>query len=756
MLHPKSVRLTLVVLLLAGATAIAWNFLARRPGAHQGKKHALLEPQEVRSLTDAVYNERKAGLLRFEVRADLSVESASGAFSLKNVRLVKFDEQGKPANLVSSRQGLYDTRDKKISFSGDVRLRLADGTDVFSDVVAADLDKESVSIPERFRFTRGKAVGDGTDLTYLVNSKQVNVTGSFHLTLPMGQGQLVVDARAALDDLTTQKVNLIGEARIESAGNRLEAERIDVDLSDENKLEAAVGVGAAKLSIGADRQFTGQTITMDFDPASGNLRGLQVQGASDQPVVSRAIYQEQASQGLHRLEADEIRAVPEQGSDRLTVRNFTADGDVALRSEPLQIVDSRADHLVGTFASGGNELESADLSGRVFVLRRTRDRRGREQEDRLDSSQLRLRFAPGRKLREALALGGVIFDSKTALSARRLTARDSARVLYSEGRPQRVESKGDCRLEESTADGQSAVTAPTMVAIYEQGALERIHAEDAVAVTTAEKGVTRNSTSRTLDALYGDGELIEVRQAGGVRMREDQPGVSRVDVKADESRYDARRGVVTVTGAQRPTLRYAALGADKKSARETETTAGRIEFQRESDQIKADGAVKTVLTEGADLIVVQSGHMEADRKSGWAIYSEAPKIIQKTGSVTGNVVRYNSSGEKLTVEGNVDSAMTNPDGKKYRVLAGRLDYDRRAGRARYEGNVRAMSVDMDMKAPFAELILSQEDRGRVREVIAWGGVEIIESGRRATGQRAVYNPDTGKVVVTAQEASSGK
>jgi len=756
MLQLRSVRLILAVLLLAGAAAVVWNYVSRRATAPLTKTPELLGSGDVRSLKDAVYQERKTGRLRFEVRADLSVEMSSGVLSLKNVHLVRYDEQGKPTNLVSGRQGLYDTRGKKINFSGDVQLRLADGTDVYSEKVSADLDKEVIEIPDRFRFKREKASGEGSALEYLVNPKQVNINGAFHLVLPMNNGELRVKALKASHDLTAHTVNLIGDAQIESSDSRLLADRIDVDMTDQNKLEGAVGTGAARLNIGEGRQFMGETITLGFFPETGNLKSLRVQGAADRPG-SRAIYVEQVSEGAaHRLEAAVIEAFPEEGKDQLSVKSFTADGDVVLKSQPLGIVDSRADHLVGTLAPGGKNLESADLSGKVFVMRRTPDRAGQEQEERLNSDQLRLKFAPDQTLKEALALGNVDFRGRTPASNRRLTARESVRVIYSDGQPDRADGRGDCRFEESAAGGQRrAVTAPIMSAQYRQGLLDRLRAESGVVVTAEDKEGSGISSSRTLDALYKNGRLSEILQVGDVRMR-DERKASRTEVKAEQSRYDAREDAVTATGTQPPVLWYVTLDKDKKVARETETTARQIKFYRQANKIEADGAVKTILTEGADLIVVTSGRMEADRASGVATYSVSPKIIQKTGSVSGTVLRYASNDEKLTVDGEVASFLTDTSGKKYRVLSDRLDYDRRSGQARYQGNVRVSSVDLDMKAPYVDLALAEGKQTAVREVIAWGGVEIVQEGRKATGQKAVYNPDTGQVVLTAGQTSQAQ
>jgi LPS export ABC transporter protein LptC len=749
MLRSKSFRLALIILLVGGAIAIAVNYVSRWSPPPQGRRADLLTPQQSRSLTDAVYQERKSGRLTFVVRADWSSETAKNEISLRNVALTRYDEQGRASNLVSGKEAVYDQEGKRIKFSRDVHLKLADGTDVYSNSIAADLQREVVNISETFRFQRGDAKGSGQALEYLIEPKEVEIAGQFHLTLPLEEGSAEVQAAKAVYKLNNHLVDLAGAASIEGAGNRLIADQIHVELTEKNKVKKVKGIGHGQLEIGSERSFAGEDIEMLFDPTANSLARLQVAGAGSD---GKAVYQEQTAGGENRLEASQIIAVPQKEEKETVLKDFRADGMVQFRSQPLKIAQARAEHLVGFMAAGGKDLERVHLTGNVSVVRQLDDTpTNRQMVEHLTSEELELRFKPGQMLDEALALRTVELKQTAASLDRDLTAGDSVHLFYKDGQLDRIESRGNSKLTETDPAGHRIVSAPAMDAFYTNGRIGRVTAGQGVTLTTEEKGIKRTSTSQTAEALYTAGQLTQIIQRGDVRLRDEQEK-SRLELRAGVSSYDAKTAVLTLRG-RTPFLRYWENADGTGAGRETETTARQIQLYRQTDQIKAEGSVRTILSQNGDLIVVESGQMEGDRKSGWAVFSDSPRITQKAGSVAGRVVRYNSQDQTVQVDGDVVSDMTDQQGKKYRVTSQHLVYDRQSGRARYEGRVEVTSTDMDLKAPFVELIFKGEKRNQISEVQAWGGVDIVQGERRAKGPRAVYYPDTQKVVMTTGEVA---
>ncbi len=750
MLRSKTFRLALVIVLLGGAVAIAVNYISRWSPPPKEKRADLLTPEQSKNLTNAVYQERKSGRLTFEVRADWSSTTPKNVISLRNVALTRFDEQGKSSNLASGKEAIYDPDGKQIKFSHDVHLKLADGTDVYSNSVDADLKAEVVNISETFHFKRGDASGSGQALEYRIQPKEVEIRGQFHLTLPMNEGKAEVQATKAFHNLNTHLVDLIGAASIEGAGDRLSADQIKVEMDEQNKVRKVKGTGQGRLEIGPGRFFTGEAIEMLFDPAINSLTRLEIAGGA--APVGKAVYQEQSTGGENYLEAARILAVPQKENNETVLKDFQADDDVIFRSQPMRITESRAQHLQGFMAPGGKDLEKVHLAGKVSVVRETEDEptKGRLVE-RLTSEELDLRFKPGQTLDEAWALRNVELKQSAPSLDRDLTAGDSVHLFYREGQLDRVESRGNSKLTETDQAGRRMVSAPSMDAFYTGGRVSRVTGQGGAVLTTEEKGIKRSSTSQTVEALYGSGQLTEVIQRGDVRIRDEQEK-TKLDLRAASSRYDAKAAVLTLSGGT-PILRYWS-GADNGGAgQETETTARQIQLFRETDQIKAEGSVKTVVSQNGDLIVVDAGRMEGDRKSGVAVYSESPRITQKSGSVAGRVVRYNSQDQSVQVDDDVVSDLTDQKGKKYRVTSQHLVYDRQSGRARYQGLVEVTSTDMNLKAPFVELIFKGDKQNQVSEVQAWGGVDIVQGERKAKGPRAVYFPDTEKVVMSTGEVA---
>lgn len=707
----------------------------------------MLTPDEKRSLTDAVYQERKEGQLTFEVKADVSVESEEGLIRLKKVGLTKYDEKGNPTNLVFGEAADYDVGQKQIRFAGDVRLRLADGTDIYSESVSADLQREVVDIADAFRFERGDVSGRGQSLQYRIAPRHLSIHGPFHLSLPLEESKVSVEAHEAFYDLPAHKVDLAEAARIEGAGNRLGADRISIQMTELNRVDTVVGVGSAHLDVGADRFFRGEEIRMSFDPVLAKLIGVVVSGQPD-PSEGRAVYQEQTPGGRHYLEASRITVLPvvETEAKNVRLQGFTADGEVAFLSGPLAITEAKAERLVGAF-SQENELRTVDLRENVLLVRNV-PAPGQEEpgEERLRSRELHLRFGPGQVLEEAVANGQVAVETRRQPEGRRrLTARDSVHFFYKDGQPEHIESKGDSLLEETVPNGWRRAAAPSMVARYRNGQIEHVTAKGGVVVTTEEGGVTRTSSSQELEGSYVKGLLKRILQQGDVRHRDAQKGTI-LEMRAGVSEYDTEREVLALTGVESPVLRYITVQAQDR--KETQTTARRIELDRKADSIRAEGAVRTLLGQGEDLITVHSGRLEAERRSGWAVYSDSPRIIRRDGAISGQVIRYHADSQRLVVDRDVVTTMTDRGGKKFRVGAQHLVYDRASQRARYEGSVQVTSVDFSLKAPFVEIVFGEQKQDQVSEVVAWGGVEVVQNARKAKGDRAVYFPSTQKLLMT--------
>ena len=186
-----------------------------------------------------------------------------------------------------------------------------------------------------------------------------------------------------------------------------------------------------------------------------------------------------------------------------------------------------------------------------------------------------------------------------------------------------------------------------------------------------------------------------------------------------------------------------------------ETVAERLEVDRQTGEVSAAGQVRSFLREEDSPIVITAGRMQADPETGWINYFSNPRIVQQSNSITGNTIRYNYREQQLVVEETVESFLIQEsptEEKVYKVKADRLLYKRADLRARYEGNVRVSTEDLIIDAPFVDFFFATADQNQLQEIVAWGGVEIIQGDRSAQGDQGVHFPIEDKIVLTGDPA----
>jgi lipopolysaccharide export system protein LptA len=413
----------------------------------------------------------------------------------------------------------------------------------------------------------------------------------------------------------------------------------------------------------------------------------------------------------------------------------------------MGIEDSRADRLQGWFYEGGRDLRRLEMTGSVSVFRKTADRKKKPLEQKLSSEVLSLDFLPGQQLQEAIANRRVVVNLEEAQEKRSLAAQESLRVWYRDGLVDRMEGVGGCVVQGVSEDGDSRAEAPVFRAWYEEGKLKRLNAEGGVVVHTEEKAVKRTTTSRQMEASYQAGKLSELLHTGDLRFREEGP-TSQLDLTGDQARYSAQDERVTVSGKATPVLRYRGQAKGKSEWQTSETRAATFVLNRRDKHIVAEGAVRSVLQEKDGLIVVNAQKMEADQGGSWVTYTGDPKVTQNANSIAGQSVRYNNDDQQLVVDGQVVSVLVGEGRsvlRKYRVLSSHLVYDRKKGNALYEGEVEVTSQDFRLLAPFVQLEFETDQTRQMRQVAAWGGVQVWQLERKAQGKRAIYDPKSERV-----------
>ncbi|MDA2923745.1 LPS export ABC transporter periplasmic protein LptC [Acidobacteria bacterium AH-259-L09] len=751
----KSLRITLIILIIAGVMTIVWSFLSRRQEAVVVSKAEILSPEISRRSTKFEYTEHTRGRTVFKVYAETSIETVSKVHTLKDVNLAYYDETGKPSDVISGREAVYRIDEKQIEFSGDARIQLANGTEVFSDRVSADLNREIVMIDENFRFQRGEITGSGRGLIYLIPQREIRIEKGLQLVLPSGPHDVKARAPRALYRVSEQVIELIGNAAISGPDTGLTADQIALFLTEEHRIQKILSSGHAGLRSGSVKSFSGQAINVFFEPDSERMKYFEVLGGAPEMTSKRAVYRERVEGRVALLEADRITAVPRQDrrTERLLLKRFTAQGEVLFSSPALGIEEAHSDEMEGAFFESGEHLEQLDLRGQVSVRRKRKGSKAPVEEE-LHSDMLSLRLHKDGVLEHARAGGNVDLKVNFPEGNRHLFAREFVEVEYSGGLPERVVSRGDCRMESILPGERNVLKAPLIHIRYRQRLLHGILAEGGVTLESVEQGKTRYTTSERLKVSYQAGKIDKAVQSGNFRLREGDPAtIETIDLRSDQAVFDPEIQRITMTGERSPVLR---LGdANSNSGVAVETITLRFELDRKTGEMFAFGRVRSSVREEDGSIIITSGRMQSDPETGWVSYFVNPRIIQQSNSIAGKIVRYNHRDHELVVEGEVESSFmqgSETHWKRYWVEANHLVYKRSQLRARYEGQVRIETEDLVVNAPFVEFVFEPTNPNQIQEIIAWGGVQITEENREAKGNRAVHYPSEEKVVLTGDPA----
>ena len=686
----------------------------------------------------------------FTVYAETSTQTVSQVHTLQNVTFTYYDEGEEPSDVISAQEAVYRIPEKQIEFSGNATIQLADGTEVFSDQVRADLVQESVVIQRSFRFTKGNIEGNGESLVYRFPHRELQVEKGVRLLTDSESGPIVGTASQAVYLLSEGKITLMGEARISGGGTDLKADQMIVFLTPESRIQKILSSGRAHLEAAASKSLSGHQINVFFDSAAGRFDLVEV--LSQQPrTAERAVYSEQVPGRSYFLEANQIFVFPNRAGtlQGLFLEKFTAQGEVRFHSPTLGIEESSSNQMEGQLSENGEHLRQLDFRGQVSITRRPDSQAS--TEEKLGSEALSLRFGPTQEIEQARATGNVDLRLDSAQGYRHLSARESVDVSYLEGTPQRIVSRGDSRMERVSPDQKSVLNAPLIDIRYLRGLLDNLMAQGGVTLESNDKGKARYTSSQRLEVSYQDQKMERAIQSGHFHFWEGTPAT--IDVQSDQAVYDPESQRVTMTG-QSPILKL--MGKNSGAgASPMETVAERLEVDRQTGEVSAAWQVRSFLREEDSPIVITAGRMQADPETGWINYFSNPRIVQQSNSITGNTIRYNYREQQLVVEETVESFLIQEsptEEKVYKVKADRLLYKRADLRARYEGNVRVSTEDLIIDAPFVDFFFATADQNQLQEIVAWGGVEIIQGDRSAQGDQGVHFPIEDKIVLTGDPA----
>lgn len=746
-------RIGLLAVILAAVGAIIWNLASRRQLSVTPGAESLLPADITRRSTEFEFLQRKEGKVVFKVQATTSVMNQEGEHTLKEVSLVHFDSQGNATDAVDGREATYHVFQKQVEFREDVTIHLADGTNIFSNRVQIDLNKETVRIARSFRFRMGSLGGTGESLLYEIPQKRLHVGGSFHLEAPAGPNRIHVRSDSALYLPRSGRLELRKNSSIVAPDHRLAASRIDLFLNRERRVQRIESRGDAVLAVEESRRFWGNSIFFYFQPQQASLEYFEVLGGnSEQALVFRpAVYEESRHQGTHRMEAVRIQGtVLKDQSNEVHLQEIHAKGAVLLRSSVLGIEDSHAESVRAYFSPETDGMENVILEQEVSLLRRLKSSSPTSQE-RLRADHLELNLTPLQVLESATARGNVTVETGMNGGFRSLSAQEQIAVDFQQGVVQKLSAVGDCLLKINRPGERNSLRAPLIEVRFEKGLIKKLEAFEGVEMELQQtQASSLHTRSRQLEGLYQNGNLLQLIQSGDFHLRERSvDGVT--SLAADRGVYQARSMQLTATGRQNPVLQYSSGGFQGTGGEESETIAEQIVLDRGQKLVLGRGNVRSVVRQNSGPVVVTAGEMKADLTSGWVEYRQSPRLVQGDNLVTGNWIRLDNRNQGLQVEGDVKSFVIEQREDslvRYEVQSDTLTFRREEKVAEYRGNVRLNTGDVRMEAPAVDVHFVTQSLAEVTRLVGSGGVLIIDGGKRARGRQVVYLPAEDRYTVT--------
>lgn len=266
MFRSKTVRALLVVVLIAGVTAIVWSYLSRRDQFNGRNQFGHLLSSGISRLSkEFEYSQLKGGKQLFRVRAGTNTLTKEAVQILEDVDMVRFDTDGAPTDAVESKNAVYRIEERKIEFKDDVKIHLSGGTTLFADEAGADLEMERITIDGVFRFEQGSIRGSGNALLYSIPDKTIVISGRSRIDFVLGRDEGRAEADSVQYASNRELILLGGDAVIRTPRYQLSADEIQVSLSPGREVTGLKSVGNARLLTGGEREFRGSTIDIGLD-----------------------------------------------------------------------------------------------------------------------------------------------------------------------------------------------------------------------------------------------------------------------------------------------------------------------------------------------------------------------------------------------------------------------------------------------------------------------------------------------------------
>jgi LPS export ABC transporter protein LptC len=800
--HIKNIRRLLIAVIVIVLLAVTFNYLYTwRKRANMVKQAArILSADMMRSVESIEYTESKNGVVRFKIRAHKLLETRLGKSLLEGIEAYDFNPDGSIRNEIHSQEAEYDKESKLADFMGNVRLFIGKALEIRTDSLHYDLSSNIGTTQDRLEFHSPQANGTARGIRYdratetVALDNEVNFVLIQHRKKPDGSIEatdLRVVSRSAVFSQQTHKVDLHGNARLESASDLLSGDDVEAILSEDQKyLLSLVSAGNANYqskSSSESRTMKGDRIIFNMSPSGGTVEKIDALGQASFDSLKQTTEEELRGEEIH-IEMDPAKETPRSVMSRNGVSfRLTRNSEQTLITggkldavfspqtgalDNIQIRDKAKMSKEGSPDSDSSELHAEEIdikfreingaagmenlsaSKDVQWISRTQDKNRAIKARSLKASSLTMEYSEkGDYLESAHASGNVIMAEIPASESAR---EQSRRILADSVRFGFYPLQN--HLKKMLAGGHVQVFSEKRSDSGKRGMLEefRTASENMEASFSADANDTIDTASQWGKFVYKD------------RSR---------TATADRCDYDAQKNMLVLKGG--PKI------SDEKSS----TTGELMEYDQKNEVLSVHRKVRSNLKQGKEEqgssfimsstssfpTIVIADEMKYWTKAARASYSGNVQMLSENDQIEGQTLDIVDNGESIKARKNVlhvhalpakddsskeqknaslfkiasKTSANSKDNKVY-IRSTNLEYTKSEDKIVYSGNATMRNGEVNLSSVSLDVILDSD--GNIKRATAHEKVLIKHNDRICMGDTADYYLNPGKFVVRGNPA----
>jgi lipopolysaccharide export system protein LptA len=697
----------LLALVLAAITGGV--YLHRIWVAHAEKKKAPPAPpvDVERQSSGITFSEGDGDHITYTVHASKSTDfRGQDASLLEEVEVTAFGKKGDRHDVMRTSSCRYAKADGSIQCKGDVLMELQSAVD-------AELSRRQGGLPV------GLATVQTSGVTFERATGRAQTVQPVKFTFPNGRGTAI----GAVYMSEQGQLRLIRDVWIE----------LDASAAKRPAGRKPLKENAEKEPV----QITGSSLQFDREPRTLVLDG---------PVAAQS--------SSHDLKAGELKLWMDSTFRVQTMvatpgyRNVLP---VVSMHESKGISTLSAERLTSQFSPQG-WITTMSAAGKV---------QGHSPDSSMESETADLDMWPGTNEARLLVLGGnVLLNTRDANTNALRTLRTNALKLdFNDVQPgQHSTLRHGETLSHGTMEWMDAAGARSKldadklaVDFGAKGKAQLVMATGGVQTERELKGrPTQHASAANGTILLGPtGEWTRINLHGNVRVKE---GDRSAESQEAEVIHDPQTAVLT--------------GKTVVRDASSETHAAKMTFYHDSGKLLAEGNVRSTdfssksgnVQLSAGPVNLSSDRLEANSKTGWALYSGHARMWQGASVLEAGSIELLRDSHVLNAVGNVRGVFpqappaeaTSKQPTLWHLSSGKLSYFDAENRARLEENVVVQSVDQKMRAATLDLYFTKTPDGssQISRAVGKGGVVVEEGDRRATAETGVYTAEDQRFVLS--------